>query len=318
MKKQRSFYLLSLLLGLTACQTSSCPSCEDVVCETYVHRYGVALDPDDWSARGQHGQIIAAHKDGVMVARSYDAGILHGDCTYTFPYRDKVQRKEVFDQGNLREEWTFYPSGLPQQQIIPESPTHKRLMGWYESGAPRCQEEYENDYLVRGEYYNASNQIESRVDDAVGLRTRRDGQGQMESVDNIERGQMVLRTTYHPNGAPASYTPYSQGSIEGLRRTFCPGGEPATVEEWRDDQQHGSTVVFEHGEKLAEVPYVNGCKHGLERRYRSGQALVQEVNWEYNQKHGPCYLHGGGQPQVEWYFRDRPVNKYTYDMLMNQ
>lgn len=317
MKKPRSFYFLSLLLGLTACQTSR-PSCEDVVCETYVHRYGVALDPNDWSARGQNGQIVATRKDGVMVARTYDTGVLHGDCTYTFPYRDKIQRKEVFDQGNLKEEWTFYPSGLPQQQSIPESSTCKRLMGWYESGVPRCQEEYDNDRLVRGEYYNTSNQVESRIDGAVGLRTRRDGQGQLESVDTIEQGQMVLRTTYYPNGTPASLTPYVNGSIEGLRRTFCTGGEPATVEEWRRDKQQGNTVVFEHGEKLADVPYVNGRKQGLERRYRSGQALVQEVNWEYDQKHGPCYTYGGEQPQVDWYFKDRLVNKATYDMLMNQ
>lgn len=317
MKTPRSFYFLSLLLGLTACQ--SCPpSCEDVVCEKYVHRYGVALEPDDWAARGQCGQIVATRKDGVMVARTYDAGILHGDCTYTFPYRDKIQRKEVFNQGNLKEEWTFYSSGIPQQQIIPESDTRKRLMGWYESGVPRCQEEYENERLVSGEYYNASNQVESRLCDGTGLRTRRDGQGVLESVDTIEQGQMVLRTTYHPNGTPASLTPYVRGSIEGVRRTFCVGGEPATVEEWRGDKQHGNTIVFEHGEKLADVPYLNGRKEGIERRYRNDQSLIQEMNWEYGQKHGPCYTYGGEKPKVDWYFKDRLVNKPTYDMLMNQ
>lgn len=317
MKTPRLLYFIALL-GLTGCYQAPYPSCEDVVCETYIHRYGVPLDPDDWSARGQNGQVVATRKDGVIVSRTYEAGVLHGECTYTFPYRDKIQKKEVYNQGALISELDYYPSGLPGQQVTYESPVRHSLIGWYESGAPKHREEYENGRLLQGEYYNTANQIESQVADFNGLRTKRDGQGQLDSVDTVQNGQMTLSTTYHPNGTPAALTPYVNGVIEGQRKTYSAGGEPETIETWTRHQQHGPTIVFEHGEKLAEAPYVNGRKHGIERRYRDGKNLVQEVTWEQGRKQGPCYTYVGDQSKVDWYFNDRLVNKATYDMYMNQ
>lgn len=318
MKLPRSFSLLILLGSVTSCQSNR-DRCDEVVCET-VHRYGVPLEPEDWSARGQYGQVVSMRKDGVNVMRNYEAGILHGECTYTFPYRDVIERKEIYHQGNLRQEYIHYPSGFPQRQVIYESPERQSVVIWYESGAPHYREEIENGHLVRGEYYDPNQQVESRVEEGNGLRICRDGHGQLQSVDTIQDGQMIFSTTYHPNGMPATITPYANGVIEGERRTYLPGGEPLTIEEWHGNTQHGMMQVFEHSEKQAEVPYVNGYKHGIERRYRNdGQAIAQEITWVKGLKHGPCYHYVGNTTKTDWYFRNRPVpNKSTFDMLMNQ
>lgn len=317
MKMVRSFSLLLLLGCVTACQNHS--GCNDIVCETYVHRYGVPLGPQDWSARGQHGQVVSMRKDGVTITSDYDAGILHGDCTYTFPYRDVIQKKEVYHAGNMTQELTYYPNGLPQQQVAYDSSNRKILTTWYENGAPQCHEIYEGVRLAQGEYYNFDHQVESRIDEFNGLCTRRDGQGQLLSVDMIQNGEMLQRTTYHSNGVPATITPYVNAIIQGQRRTYLSSGEPETVEEWNQNVQQGLTTVFEHGEKVAEVPYVNGNKHGIERRYRDEQILVQEMNWVQGYKHGPCYTYLSQPPRIDWYFKDRAVvNKATYDMLCNQ
>ncbi len=317
MKIPRSLGSLILLLSMASCQSNN-SHCDEVICET-VHRYGVPLDPEDWSARGQHGQVVSMRKDGVAVTRNYEAGVLHGECSYSYPHRDIVQRKEVYDQGSVTQEFSYYPNGLPQQQVVYESPSRQSIVVWYENGAPQCREEIENGQLARGEYYNINHQVESRVDEFNGQRTRRDGLGQLQSTDTIQDGQMILRTTYHSNGTPDAYTPYINGVIEGQRRTFLPGGEPATLEEWRTGVQEGNTIVYEHGEKWADVPYVNGRKHGVERRYRDGQTVVQELNWVRGIQHGPCYSYVGNSPQTQWYFRGRPVpNKATFDMLSNQ
>jgi antitoxin component YwqK of YwqJK toxin-antitoxin module len=318
MKMPRSFCFFILLVAMTSCQSNRSNCCDEVVCET-VHRYGVSLQPEDWSDRGQNGTVVSMRKDGVTVARTYEAGVLHGDCTYTFPHRDVIQKKEVFNQGALVNAFTYYPNGLPQQQTTYESPTRQSLVVWYENGAPQSREEIENGNLVCGDYYNTHHQIESRVDESNGFRTRRDGMGQMQSLDTIQDGQMVLRTTYHPNGTPDAFTPYVNGVVEGQRRTFHVGGEPATVEDWAGNVQHGTTTVYEHGEKWADVPYVNGCKHGVERRYRDEQTVAQEITWAQGQQHGPSYSYIGNSTQTDWYFRDRQVpNKATFDVLSNQ
>jgi antitoxin component YwqK of YwqJK toxin-antitoxin module len=319
MKFRRFPYVFAfLLVTVTACQ-SRCPDREDVVCENYVHRYGVALPPEEWTERGQHGQIFSTRRDGVVICKNYESGILHGETTYTFPHREVIQQKQIYDQGVLTQEWLYYPNGMPQQQISFEAPNKQTLVVWYEGGAPQCKEEYEGGFLIRGKYYNPSNHEESHVEEQNGMRTRRDGYGQLQSVDEIRDGKMTMRTTYHPNGAPASLTPYVNGVVEGQRRTYYVGGEPATIEDWTNNYQHGNTVVFENGEKRSDVSYAKGRRQGIERLYRDdGQTVVQEFTWAKNKKHGPCYSYVGNTTQTDWYFQDRKVNKPTFDALSNQ
>jgi antitoxin component YwqK of YwqJK toxin-antitoxin module len=316
----RTIYLaqaLALLTLTTACDCRK-PGCEDVVCETYVHRYGVPLDPDDWHCRGRDGHVVSTLKNGVTVSKTYEGGILHGETTYTFPHQEIIQKREFYEQGQLVQEVQNYPNGIPQQQIVYSSPAQRSLVGWYESGSPQCKEEYDGDLLVRGEYYNLYHQTESVVDNGNGVRIRRDGYGQLLSKDDVCDGQMTARTTYHPNGAPESITPYVNGKIEGERKTFYPGGDPNTIELWTNNCQHGYTVIFQNGERFSEMPYVRGQRHGIEKRYRDGQALVEEVSWECGQRHGPCYSYVGNDTRTDWYFEGQKVNKRVYDAMMNQ
>lgn len=314
----RPFICLFALSLMTACQTKrNC--CDEVVCET-VHRYGVPLAPEDWSSRGQDGHVYSMRKDGVAIRRCYDAGILHGETTYSFPHRDVTQKKEVYEQGILKQECDHYASGFPQRQTMYESPTRQKATVWYENGAPHSHEIIENGELLEGQYYNIDQQLDSRIDRGSGSRTIRDGYGQLQSVDTIQNNQMSLRTTYYPNGMPASMTPYVNGVIEGERRTYFPGGEPATIEMWSGNVQNGISHEYEHGEKRSEVPYVNGNRHGIERRYRDdGQTLAQEVSWVQGQKHGAIQSHIGNTTSTDWYYRNRQVpNKSTFEMLENQ
>lgn len=309
-------YPLALVLLTVACNRP-CYN-DNVVCETYVHRYGVPLDRQDWSARGQHGQIVTTRKDGVIVAKNYNYGVLHGETTYTFPHRDDIHKKEWYEEGELTQEEWNHSNGMPQQRVVYHSPSQQTHVVWYESGVPHCKEEYEDGQLVQGEYFSLSNQVETKVEAGHGVRTRREANGQLLSLDEFQDGQMKLRTTYHANGAPASLTPYVNGKAEGKKCTFLPGGEPNTIEEWRNDVQQGNTIEFQNGEKYADVPYQNGQRHGVERRYRNGNTLTEEVSWVRGQRHGPSYSYIGNDKKVSWYVQDREVNKPTYDVFERQ
>ena len=193
------------------------------------------------------------------------------------------------------------------------------MVAWYEGGSPQAYEEHINGSLVNGEYYNVNHQVESRVDQSNGYRTYRDGLGQLEAIDTIENGQVIQNTAYHPDGTPAAVTPYVKGVIEGERKTYKPTGEPATVEQWSGNLQHGKTTVYEQGEKQAEVPYVNGVKHGVEKRYRADEVIAQEINWVEGQQDGPSHTYLGSSKKTDWYFKGKSVpNKATYDVLSNQ
>lgn len=315
MKSHHLFYIVSGLTILTGCQ-QHCN--EDVICETYVHRYGVPLDPEDWSERGQYGQVISTRKDGVVVCKNYEGGVLNGEVTYTFPHREIIAKKEMFFEGNLCQELYYYPNGMPQKQISYEEPGIEKVVTWYESGAPQIKETYSNGFLIEGEYLNPSHQQESYVTNQNGIRTVRNEYGELVSVDEIQNGQMVLRRTYHSNGMPAAITPYVNGCIEGKRWTYHKGGEPATIEEWSNNLQHGNTEVFENGEKVADRPYQYGQIDGIERCYKDKYVLTHENKWVQGQLHGPSCSYINGTTQTTWYFKNRKVNRGTYDALCSQ
>lgn len=313
MQMNRIPYTLLLLL-VASCTHRR----DDIVCETYVHRYGVELPPEEWEARGRHGQVFSTLKDGVTVAQTYDSGILHGETTYTYPHRDTIQKREFYDQGALTQEILTYSNGLPYKQVTHHSPKSQTSVIWYDSGVPQCEENYENGLLVYGKYFNLNHAQEAIVEDHNGTRICRSRDGGLESTDEIQNGHMVQRTTYHPNKTPASIIPYVNGAAEGQKRTFQLGGEPNTIEEWKNGYQHGNTILFEDGERCAVIPYVQGCKHGKESRYRDGETVVEEISWVYDRRHGPSYSYIGNVKNTDWYFQDKHVNKQTFEALSNQ
>jgi len=308
--------ILTLLAFAGGCQTRR----DHVVCESYVHKYGVPLSGDtEWAARGQSGQIVQKRDDGVVVTRSYESGILQGETTYTYPHRESIQKRENYQNGALIQETWNYGNGIPLRQVNYTSPSTRTEIVWYDNGVPQSKEEYDRRLLKHGEYFTINNLQEAGVNNQNGTRIRRDRYGELESVDVIQEGLMISSSTFHPNGSPKSVTPYVNGVADGQKLTFLPGGEPSTVETWVNGVQHGMATEYQDGEKVSNVPYAYGARHGIEFRYRDdGQTLVQEVSWMDGTKYGPTYTYVEGSKKEQWYYRNRPVNKQTFDALRNQ
>lgn len=285
MMKKKSLFLLPVLLASCCQNTVSYPCNEQparpcaVVDETYVHKYGFEVAPDEWENRGEHGQKIRTLNNGVTATENYSFGNLDGETTYSFPYSSQVEKAYRYNRGQLVSEEERFLGGTPKQRIEHVSPSQKKITLWYESGVPQAVEVYEGNMLASGEYYNLSHQIESQVVDGNGTRTNRNSLGELESKDMIESGEMLEKTSFYPNGTPKEMLPFRHNIVHGLRRTFLNGGEPKTVEEWQNGQQTGITVVYQNGEKYAEIPYQNGLRNGIEKRYIDGRELFEEVTW---------------------------------------
>jgi len=138
----------------------------------------------------------------------------------------------------------------------------------------------------------------------------------MLSMDEIHLGEMVSRAFFHGNGAPREGVPYVAGRIEGERRFFLPGGEPAAIEAWVGGVQHGKTTTFHNGEKFTEVTFVKGQREGIEERFRdNGSRVAQLVKWKSGKMHGPCYSYLGDETTVDWYFEGQSVTQSTYQWM---
>lgn len=310
--------LSALTLALMGCQQTGRYSSPEIVEETYVHRYGVPVSPQDWNAGGNHGQIVTTLANGVVVSKSYTSGILDGDTTYSYPHSSAIEKVESYANGIIQREMNYYMSGAPKQEIAYNNPQNRTISTWYESGALKSKEQMNGNLLLQATYYSSNNQLDSQIADYKGTRTRRDDYGQLVSIDTIENGLITLRTTYHQNGAPKEVIPYANGMINGLVKTYYPAGEPHTIEEWRNGVQAGLTTEFLNGEKVIECVYVDGKKQGLEHRYRDGKSVVQEISWVNGLKQGACISYVGNTPKTDWYFQGKIVNKASYDLMMGQ
>lgn len=289
---------------------------EEVIEETYVHKYGVEVPPNYWVEKGKHGTVLMKRADGVVVSKNYSGGILDGETTYTFPHNQIVQKKEIYQNNMPIGETLYYFDGTPMNEFYshPDT-TFKDVNQWYVNGFPKSSEKYDGDRLLSGKYFNSANQQDSFVDNYEGKRIVRDDYGQLISVETIQQGQVILSTTNHPNGSPKEEIPYRNGLIDGVKKTYLPAGEPVSVEEWSNGKQNGLTTLFQNGERYAEIPYKDGAKNGVERHYRDGTIVLEEIGWENDLLHGPSKHYIGENVKTEWYYKGRPIARSNFEAL---
>ena len=314
--KQIFFFTLLSLTVSCCCQNNNN---KDIVKQSHIHQYGVAITKNDWIKRGSDGKVISLMKDGITVTKTYNNGVLNGETTYSFPYKDSVEKAEYYDNGTLVKKVSNYNTETPMKEIafLPDNTEHITL--WYNNGSPKSIESYDNNIIITGEYFTTLNNRESSITEGNGIATRRDANGQIISRDTIEDGAMVLSTTYYRNGEPLAETPYSNNIINGEKKTFLLGGEPDTIENWIDGSQEGITVIFQNGEKYAEISYENGQKNGIERRFKDEYTVVENISWKDDKKHGPTHHYVADQVKTDWYYQNRSIaSKSTFEELSSR
>lgn len=305
-----------IVAGGASCARRICCS-DEVIDQSYIHRYGVTIEPEEWSAHGQTGQVVTTLKSGVVVTKGYSGGDLDGDTSYTYPHSDLLERTESYEIGKLKKETYFYRNGTTYKQVVYATPHSRLVYYWYDNGAPKSVETYQEELLSKGEYYNLDHQSDSHVENGKGLRTNRDPFGLMIGQEKIENGVASLSKTFYPNGSVKQETPYENGKIQGLVKNYQPDGVPSSIETWQKGEKTGPTQVFENGELIAEIPYVRGVKDGMEKRYRNGKVLVEQISWVNDVRYGPSTTYIGDVAKTDYFYQGNIVSKSTFDKFTN-
>jgi antitoxin component YwqK of YwqJK toxin-antitoxin module len=307
------FYFILGILGVlfSGCQKSNQE--DNVISQKYIHKYGYAVSKEEWDEKHYPGQAISTLRNGVTITATYENGVLHGPCTHTYPHSQTVESYFLYNQGNLVKEILYDIKGMPVREKVQLSPSRYSMTLWYADGTPMSVEEYAHDELLEGQYFTMNNEIEARVEKGNGKRIRRDQQGLLLSVDQIERGYLVKRESFHANGAPESTITFSKGQLHGEKRAFASNGEPIVIEEWINGKLHGKCTYFKNGSKTLEVSFLYGKKNGIETHFVDGVAISQEIHWENDKKHGPSIYYIDGIAQTEYYYNGNKISKKTYD-----
>jgi len=313
MRLPSSCLFVAILAFLSSCQKNEDEN--PVVSQRYIHKLGYAVSQDEWESRNYPGQVVSTLRDGVTITTTYEHGILHGPCTYTYPHSQTVETYYLYNTGNLVKEIKYDRNGMPMREEVRLSPSRYSVTTWYAAGSPLSIEEYASDELVEGQYFNANNETEARVDKGNGKRIMRDVNGVLLSCDVIEKGYLVKRESFFSNGAPESTCTYANAMLDGQRRTFSQDGEPLAIEEWKNGRLHGLATYFDNGMKAAEISYLDGQKNGVERHYFDGEIISQEISWENDKRHGTSVYYVDGHTRTEWYYDGELVTQQRFAEL---
>jgi antitoxin component YwqK of YwqJK toxin-antitoxin module len=310
--KRIPFFLLSLML-FTACQSND--SLDQVVSQTYVHKYGFETTPQEWEARERDGQVVTMLKNGVKISRTYQNGVLHGLTTYSFPHSSIVEKSLVYDQGGLLKETLNDAAGMPIREEAYEFDNRTIITLWDEKGVPLSIEEYQGDTLLEGKYYTPEHELEANVEGGKGERIKRDRTGLLISRDEIENGAIVCRTTYHPNGGIHTVSHYHDYQLHGPQQKYTASGRPLMELNWDHGVLDGSKIIYRNGYKVAVIPYVKGGKNGTELHYDDLGNLTAEIVWKNDKKHGPTKLYSEDAVDTEWFYKGQSVNAEKFKKL---
>jgi antitoxin component YwqK of YwqJK toxin-antitoxin module len=313
MKKQIYFVLGALGLLVASCQKANKDN--PVVSQRYVHKYGYAVSQEEWEANRYPGQVITHLTNGVTITVTYENGMKHGPCTHTYPHSQTVEKYFLYNQNSLVKEIIYDHRGMPVREMVQLSPSRRAITVWYIEGNPMCIEEYAGEELLEGQYCTLNNEIEARVEKGHGLRIRRDQMGTLLSKDLFDRGYMVKRESFFPNGSPESIIHYKMGKLHGEKKTYAISGEPIAIEEWLNGRLHGKSTYFKNGVKYLDVSYLDGAKNGIETHYLDGEEISQEISWENDRKHGPSVFYIDGIPQTQWFYDGDLVSKGRYEEM---
>lgn len=312
----RFLLLLSALILAASCQKNQ--SDDELVCETFVHKYGFETSKKDWEERERDGKVVSKLKSGVSISTSYENGQLHGPSTKTFPHSAIIENETIYDHGEMLREKTFDTSGVPIQEKAYEYDDRIVVSSWDESGVPISIEEYENDLLMEGKYYTPEHELEASVAQGFGDRTKRDRKGLLLASESIENGRVARRTTFHPNGNTHTITHYKEGKLHGLESKFTSFGQPLMELNWNMGILDGPKIVYRNGYQVAVIPYINGKKEGVEIHYDDLGNLTAEIPWKSNKKHGVSKLFSEESTESEWFFRGKKVPEERFRVLFER
>jgi antitoxin component YwqK of YwqJK toxin-antitoxin module len=305
--------ILTAALIFSACQTSN--SIDQVVSQTFVHKYGFEVAEKDWEERAQDGQVVSTLKTGVKVCNSYENGKLHGLTTYSFPHSPVIEKQQLFDEGILLKEQLNDAAGMPIREEVYEFDNRAIITLWDDKGTPLSIEEYDDEILIEGKYYTPDHELEATVLRGNGERIKRDRTGLLISRDEMREGQMFCRTTFHPNGNVHTVSHYENYQLHGQQTKFTSSGKPLMELNWDHGVLDGLKIIYRNGQKIAMIPYMQGQKHGTELHYDDLGFLTAEIEWRHDKKHGPTLLHTEDSTDTEWFFKGQSVNAERYKLL---
>jgi antitoxin component YwqK of YwqJK toxin-antitoxin module len=307
---------LSYVIAISAFLLISCEKSNNtnVVSQNFVHKYGFDVSEKEWKDRNSEGQVVSVLKTGITVNQTYSNGILHGPTTYSYPHSNIVHKCYLYEEGSLLKIVVNDHRGIPYFEEAYEYDNKRILTFWNQTGVPLKKEEYENNQLVYGQYFDSNNQKESSIENGTGIRINRNRKGVLLSKDLFQDGKLLTRTGFYENGTLQSETSYSDYILNGEQKKYSTTGNIALQQTWNKGKLDGLKVLYKDNTRVAEIPYMLGKKDGVEKHYHLDGTLAGEVHWVQGQKHGSDRKYENDETKIKWFFRGENIAPGQFEL----
>ncbi|MBS0634334.1 MAG: toxin-antitoxin system YwqK family antitoxin [Verrucomicrobia bacterium] len=221
-------------------------------------------------------------EEGKLIATiPYAHGLLEGTSNYYYPsgvlseaypyHKGEIDGDAIsFDEnGNILES-THYSQGVKTGKSV----------GFWAENKPQFEEDWQDDMLQKGSYYNQEGQLLSEITNGTGVRTIFGDIGPSETQNYIHgrpEGEVVL---FDEKGTVTRRLSVKDGEKHGLETyywTFNPSQPKLTIE-WVRGQMHGTVKTwYENGSPESSREMSHNLKQGhLTAWYSDGKIMLIE------------------------------------------
>lgn len=241
-------------------------------------------------------------KGNLLAEIPYKKGALEGISLYYFP--SGGLEKEMPYAGNLLQGVAveYYPNGkIHVKTTYSQGNKEGPSFGYFQNGELAWEEEYTDNLILKGSYFNLKGELLSKVEDGSGFRA-------LFEEDVLSHLVQI-----------------QQGYAEGGVKQFSRQGELMASYHIKNGKKSGEEISYflsserEDGGKTPplpklSVPWVEGSVHGTVKTWYNHGQLQSQRDYCRNKKTGPslAWYRDGSLMLVEEYEEDRLVKGQYY------
>jgi len=234
-----------------------------------------------------HGNCYAWNEDGDPLARfPYQHGLLEGT-TETFYPTGEVKNKSHYKKGQLHgEEQSFYQSGSSQEiTSYFQGNRHGTSKTFYDDRSIASQEEYQDNKLITGNYFQKDQTLISQVSNGTGTRSIFKNETLVMQQEIHEGQPLGWVTIFTPDGnIEKKYEINKEGEKHGTELQYYPNSSQVKISiKWLNDAIYGTIKTwYPDGTLESQKEMKHNTKQGIAMAWYPDGHLMLVEEYENN------------------------------------
>jgi antitoxin component YwqK of YwqJK toxin-antitoxin module len=228
---------------------------------------------------------VCDENGSVISMFNYDKGNLEGPSYFYYP-QGQIKKMEPYHNNEIEGEVLEYSENgeIISKTYFKEGKKDGIAEGYFEKDKYSYTEQYAQDHLIEGKYFDRDGKLLSQIKNGEGLKTIfLDEDGKL--ISEYTKGILEGKISYYKNSILQSFYHLKEGKKHGEEiEYYSNGSTPKISIQWADDSIHGTVKTwYSDGNLESQKEMYDNKKNGTSTAwYKSGRIMLIE---EYEQDH---------------------------------